>query len=104
MLFNTLLACMNHNAVKRRLFAYRWFSLAIGSLASFLWDKGKRCRPRTDTADQVLHCLLTEQSIQFAINCNGNTTQQPLKLKWTGPIDKNFIRTGVPHGSVSTFY
>ena len=37
-------------------------------LASFLWEKGKQCRPRSDAAgasDQDLHCLLTECSIKI---------------------------------------
>ena len=39
------------------------------SLAFFLWDIGKQCRPRSDTAkvvsNQGLHCLLTECSIKI---------------------------------------
>ena len=39
------------------------------SLASFLWDIGKECRPRPDAqnmaSDQGLHCLLTKYSIKI---------------------------------------
>ena len=61
------------------------------SLASFLWDKGKQCKPRSEAtkhdADQGLHCLLTEKLIKIWIEMK-NSTQQPLKQKWTGPINK----------------
>ena len=39
-------------------------------------------------SDQGLHCLLTENSIKFWIKVK-NSTQQPLKQKWTGPIDNS---------------
>ena len=38
------------------------------SLASFLWDIRKLCRPRADdyaASDRGLHCLLTESSNKF---------------------------------------
>ena len=30
----------------------KWFSLTHLSLASFLWDMGKQCRPRSDAAER----------------------------------------------------
>ena len=35
--------------------------------------------------DQRLHCLLTEFSIKILVKIK-NTTQQPVKRKWNGPI------------------
>ena len=60
---------------------------------SFLWNIGKQCRP-TDVhpqirSDQGFNYLLTECSIKNWLNMK-NTTQQPLKWKWTGPIDKEW--------------
>ena len=43
--------------------------------------------PQIAASDQVLHCLLTENSIRIPIKMK-NTTQQPLKGKWTCPFDK----------------
>ena len=57
------------------------------SLASFLWDISKQCRSRSEAAECGLHCLLTECSIKILIKMK-NTTHQPLKGKWAGPIDK----------------
>ena len=41
------------------------------SLASFLWDVDKQCRPdqmpQNAASDQGLHCLLTESSIKILI-------------------------------------
>ena len=39
---------------------------------------------RLASSDQILHYLLRESSVQIWTK---NTTQQPLNLKWTGPID-----------------
>ena len=59
------------------------------SLASFLWDMGKQCRPdqtqKNDASDQGLHCLLTESSIRISIKIQPNN---PKIKKWTGPNDK----------------
>ena len=45
--------------------------------------------PQSVASDQGLHCLLTECSIKIRIKMK-NTTQQPLKRKWTGPIYKEW--------------
>ena len=37
------------------------------NLASYFWDIDKQCRPRSDAAEQVLHCLLTGISIRNRI-------------------------------------
>ena len=61
--------------------------LAHISLASFLWDIGKQCRPRPDAAsDQDPHSLLEECSFKISIKMK-HTTQQPLKHKLMVPID-----------------
>ena len=44
--------------------------------------------PQNAVSDQVLHCLLTECSIKIWTNLK-NTTQHPLKWKWTGPTDSS---------------
>ena len=44
--------------------------------------------PQNAASDQGLHCLLKESSIRISIKMK-NTTNQHLKLKWTGPIDNN---------------
>ena len=43
---------------------------------------------RSAASDQGLHCLHTERYIQNGIKMK-NTTQLPLKRKWTVPIDRN---------------
>ena len=67
------------------------FISPIYSLASFLWDIAKNCRPdkmpQNAASDQGLHGLLTENSIKIWIKMK-NSTQRPLKQKWTGPIDR----------------
>ena len=54
----------------------------------FCWTKANSADsyriPQNVASDQGLHCLLTECSILIK-----NTTQQPLKWKWTGPINKS---------------
>ena len=64
--------------------------VALQSLASFSWDIGKECRPdqtpQNAASDQGLHSLLSECSIKFQIIIK-NTALQPLKRKWTGPVD-----------------
>ena len=48
----------------------------------FLWDTQIRC------SDQGLHRLLTEYSIKIEKK-EKNVTEQPIKRKWTCPLDKN---------------
>ena len=50
--------------------------------STFLWDIGKQFRPRSDAV-----CLQTDL-LKFEKK-KENTTQQPLKWKWTGPYDKS---------------
>ena len=63
------------------------------SLGSFIWDISKQCRTRSDAtfcgeaSDQVLHCLLTENTFKNSMELK-LTTQQPLNSKWIHPIDK----------------
>ena len=60
--------------------------------ASFLWDIGKRWRPRSDATKCGIWSgsplfAYTECSIKIWIKMK-NTTQQPLKPKWTCLIDR----------------
>ena len=65
----------------------------IHLIASFLWDTASSAEPGQTppdaASDQVLHCLLLECPIYLNIIKNANTIQQPLKQKWTGPIDNS---------------
>ena len=68
---------------------YGKYGLTHVSLASFLWDIGKLCRPRSDdnaASDQGLHCLLTECSNKFEKKQKKRLT--PLNWKWARPSDK----------------
>ena len=68
------------------------------SLVFFLWGIGKGADPdqtlQNEASDQGLHCLLTEYSIKIWKKWKKNTNnnhlngKQPLKWKWTGPIDQ----------------
>ena len=49
---------------------------------------GQNQMPQNAASDQGLQCLLTECSIE-RINNEKTTTEQPFKLKRTGPINKN---------------
>ena len=66
--------------------------LTYVNLASYLWVKGKQCRPdqtpQNVSSDQGLYSLLTEWSFEIRIKIK-NTTKQPIKQKSTGPIDNN---------------
>ena len=81
--------------VREHFFSDEMFNLFKPS--TFMWGIGKQCKPdqtpQNASSDQVLHCLPPEYSIKIQIKIK-NTTQQPLKQKWTVPIDKvgNFIR------------
>ena len=44
--------------------------------------------PQNAASDQVFHCLFTECPMKMLLKTK-NTTQQPLKRKWTGPIDNS---------------
>ena len=50
------------------------------STVSFLWNKGKQCRPRSDASEQGLHYMLIECSNKLLIKMK-NTTKHPLKQK-----------------------
>ena len=80
---------LNHSDKNDQMATTRLFNPYI-SLATFLWDIGKQCRPRPDaakpTSDQGPHCLLAESSFKIWIKMK-NTTQHPLKQKWTVRID-----------------
>ena len=61
------------------------------SLASFLWDIGKQCKPRTDAAIRGVwsgSSLFAYRRFYQNLDKNEKSTQQPLKQKQTGPIDK----------------
>ena len=44
--------------------------------------------PQNEASDQGLHCLLIDKPIKIGITMK-NTTQQPLKRKWTGPSNNS---------------
>ena len=56
--------------------------------ASFLWDIGKQCKPRSDNAERRVwsrfSSLFTGYSNRIWMK---NTTQQPLKRNWNAPSD-----------------
>ena len=46
-----------------------FYGIQFHNIALFYWDIGKQCKTRSDAAasDQVLHCLLTEDSFKIRI-------------------------------------
>ena len=58
------------------------------SLASHFWDIGKRCRPRSDTAERSGSTLFAHRNLYHKYDKNGMYTRHPLNEKWTRPVDK----------------
>ena len=52
-------------------------------------DQGLHCLPMSHKKEAMLIWVKSHTSRRFYSNLNKNTTQQPLKRKWTGPIDRN---------------
>ena len=60
------------------------------SLASFVYDIGKQCIPRSDATESGVWSgspLFTYRLSYKNLNKN-EKYKQPFKRKWTGPIDK----------------
>ena len=64
-------------------------SIKNKSLASILWDIDKQCRTRSDaTLIRIFTFCYQNVKLKFEEKWK-NTTQQPLKQKWTGRIDNS---------------